>query len=157
MEAFTYHLMWVAAAIYSAELAPEGLKATMIGAVGGLHYGVGRASGSMIGGTMMALIGPRLAFRFLGIGAGVTAVFYTSYYYCFLRKSKPVVSISETPAETPTEAIAEKSTRKASIDCKATFTTGTPEIVKIDVTQLQISSGEESIEIGETKSDTTDR
>lgn len=56
MEVFTYHLMWVAAITYSAELAPEGnqllesfvyyltmlitgLRATMIGCVGSLHYG----------------------------------------------------------------------------------------------------------------------
>lgn len=155
MEAFTYHLMWVAAAIYSAELAPEGLRATMIGAVGGLHYGIGRASGSMIGGTMMALIGGRLAFRFLGIGAGVAAVFYTIYYYGYLRKSKPVVSISETPEET----LAEKTTRKASIDCKATFTSGTPDTVKVQVyvVPLQVNSGEESVEIDEIKPETSVR
>lgn len=42
MEAFTYHLMWVAAATYGAELAPQGLLATIQGCVGGFHYGVGK-------------------------------------------------------------------------------------------------------------------
>lgn len=42
MEAFTYHLMWVAAATYGAELAPAGLLATIQGCVGGFHYGVGK-------------------------------------------------------------------------------------------------------------------
>lgn len=89
MEVFTYHLMWVAAITYSAELAPEGLRATMIGCVGSLHYGIGRASGSMIGGTLMAVFNARLAFRYLGIVAGVSTILYTICYYAYLRKYDP--------------------------------------------------------------------
>ena len=165
MEVFTYHLMWVAAAIYSAELAPEGLRATMIGAVGSLHYGskchfyfsnvcpninfahffsVGRASGSMIGGSMMALIGARLAFRYLGIGAAVTAVFYSIYYYGYFRKTKPA---STSVTEVVEKTAAKKSTQQngASVDCKVTLTNGTPDTVKVEAAQvMQIYSVEEN-------------
>ncbi|KAH9393498.1 hypothetical protein TYRP_021633 [Tyrophagus putrescentiae] len=144
MEVFTYHLMWVAAAIYSAELAPEGLRATMIGAVGSLHYGIGRASGSMIGGSMMALIGARLAFRYLGIGAAVTAVFYSIYYYGYFRKTKPA---STSVTEVVEKTAAKKSTQQngASVDCKVTLTNGTPDTVKVEAAQvMQIYSVEEN-------------
>ncbi|CAG2163443.1 unnamed protein product [Oppiella nova] len=88
MEAFTYHLMWCAAATYSQKLAPEGLTATMLGIVGGLHYGVGRAAGSMFGGSLMAIFNARIAFRIMGIIAGVVALVYTLIYYIFLRKDE---------------------------------------------------------------------
>ncbi|XP_054708258.1 major facilitator superfamily domain-containing protein 6-like [Uloborus diversus] len=86
MEAFTYHLMWVAAATYGAELAPQGLLATIQGCVGGLHYGVGRGSGSFAGGTLMSHFGARLAFRVMGIAAGVMLFVYGLVYYGWLRK-----------------------------------------------------------------------
>ena len=86
MEAFTAHLMWVAAATYSAKLAPKGLMATVQSVVGGLHYGVGRGAGSMVGGSLMAVFGARLAFRVIGIFAGITALVYFILYYGFLRK-----------------------------------------------------------------------
>ncbi|KFM77533.1 Major facilitator superfamily domain-containing protein 6, partial [Stegodyphus mimosarum] len=86
MEAFTYHLMWVAAATYGAELAPQGLLATIQGCVGGFHYGVGRGSGSFAGGTMMSQFGARLAFRVMGISAGAMLIVYAVVYYGYLRK-----------------------------------------------------------------------
>lgn len=39
MEVFTCHLMWIAASMYSSQLAPEGLRATVLGVIGSLHYG----------------------------------------------------------------------------------------------------------------------
>nr|XP_015930368.2 major facilitator superfamily domain-containing protein 6 isoform X1 [Parasteatoda tepidariorum] len=86
MEAFTYHLMWVAAATYGAELAPRGLLATIQGCVGGFHYGVGRGSGSFAGGTMMSKFGARLAFRVMGIASGAMFIAYGVFYYGWLRK-----------------------------------------------------------------------
>ncbi len=41
MEAFTYHLMWVAAATYVTILSPPSLLATMTGIMGALHFSVG--------------------------------------------------------------------------------------------------------------------
>ncbi|GFT58823.1 MFS_1_like domain-containing protein [Nephila pilipes] len=88
MEAFTYHLMWVAAATYGAELAPAGLLATIQGCVGGFHYGVGRGSGSFAGGTMMSQFGARLAFRVMGIAAGAMLIVYGVVYYAWIRKTE---------------------------------------------------------------------
>ncbi|GBN29187.1 hypothetical protein AVEN_232828-1 [Araneus ventricosus] len=88
MEAFTYHLMWVAAATYGAELAPVGLLATIQGCVGGFHYGVGRGSGSFAGGTMMSQFGARLAFRVMGLASGAMLIVYGVIYYAWLRKKE---------------------------------------------------------------------
>lgn len=76
---------------------------------------------------MMALIGPRLAFRYLGIGAAVTAALYSIYFYGYFRKTKPV-SLPQT---------AERSTQNSSsVDCKATPANGTLDTVKVDRAQV---------------------
>jgi MFS family permease len=62
--------------------------ATMIGIVGGLHYGVGRAAGSMVGGALMSIFNARIAFRIFGILAGVVAVIYAAIYYIFIRRGE---------------------------------------------------------------------
>ncbi|CAG2102740.1 unnamed protein product [Medioppia subpectinata] len=103
MEAFTYHLMWCAAATYAQKLDPEGLTATMVGVVGGLHYGVGRAAGSMIGGSLMAIFNARIAFRIMGYVAGVVAVVYSLIYYLYLRKEEKRVLNKKVVIKTDSE------------------------------------------------------
>ena len=49
---------------------------------------VGRAAGSMVGGSLMAIYNARIAFRIMGICAGVVAVAYALLYYLFLRKDE---------------------------------------------------------------------
>lgn len=67
----------------------------------------------MVGGSMMAFLGARLAFRYLGIVAGISAVLYTVIYYGFLRKPK-----SANPVKTKTEEESATETRCVSVDCK---------------------------------------
>ncbi|XP_067141782.1 major facilitator superfamily domain-containing protein 6-like [Centruroides vittatus] len=86
MEAFTYHTMWVAAATYSAKLCPRSLLGTMQGFVSGIHYGVGRGSGSFIGGNIMSNYGGRIAFRAMGVISGGFCVIYALIHYGVVRK-----------------------------------------------------------------------
>src|SRR5687768_8321991 len=60
----------------------------MQGIVGGLHFGVGRAAGSMIGGSFMSVFGARIAFRIMGISAGIAAVIYFVIYVVFIRRDE---------------------------------------------------------------------
>lgn len=55
---------------------------------------VGRAAGSMFGGSLMAVFNARIAFRIMGICAGVVAIAYASLYYLFLRKEE-IKALSE--------------------------------------------------------------
>lgn len=54
MEAFSCHLMWVAAATYCSVLAPKNLLATLIGVLGMAHYSLGKGSGSFAGGFLIS-------------------------------------------------------------------------------------------------------
>lgn len=47
---------------------------------------LGRGSGSFAGGTMMSQFGARLAFRVMGIAAGVMFIVYGAVYYGYLRR-----------------------------------------------------------------------
>lgn len=86
MEAFTYHTMWVAAATYSAKLCPKSLLGTMQGFVSGIHYGVGRGSGSFIGGNIMSNYGGRIAFRSMGVISGGFCIIYAGVHYGIVRR-----------------------------------------------------------------------
>jgi len=85
MEIFTLHVMWVAVVKYGRMLAPKALIATMLGAIGGTHYGVGRGSGSLIGGLMMGSFGARDTFRYMGIAAATAGIIYISVEKIFFR------------------------------------------------------------------------
>ncbi|XP_035226347.1 major facilitator superfamily domain-containing protein 6-like isoform X2 [Stegodyphus dumicola] len=57
MEIFTYHLLWVTAVTYAAHISPPGLLATIQGFLDSLHFGVGQGSGSLIGGSLISILG----------------------------------------------------------------------------------------------------
>ncbi|XP_035704713.1 major facilitator superfamily domain-containing protein 6-A isoform X2 [Folsomia candida] len=86
MEAFTYHLMWIAAATYCSDLAPKGLLATLTGVMGSLHYGLGKGNGAFIGGYLIGAVGTRLSFRWFGLFAGAVGLIYFIINLLWLEK-----------------------------------------------------------------------
>ncbi|KAJ0182735.1 hypothetical protein K1T71_002104 [Dendrolimus kikuchii] len=85
MESLSVHLMWVAAATYCAMLAPKSLLATLIGVLGMAHFSLGRGSGSFGGGLLIASLGTREAFRYMGLIAFLGGVLYGILHYFWLR------------------------------------------------------------------------
>ncbi|CAH0724604.1 unnamed protein product, partial [Brenthis ino] len=85
MESLSVHLMWVAAATYCAMLAPKSLLATLIGVLGMAHFSLGRGSGSFGGGLLIASLGTREAFRYMGLIAFLGGVLYGLLHYFWLR------------------------------------------------------------------------
>lgn len=81
----TYHLFWVAVIVHSHNIAPEGLKATIIATAGGVHYCLGKSAGGFFGGQIMGSFGGRIAFRIIASVCLITAVFYAIYLY--IRKT----------------------------------------------------------------------
>lgn len=73
-EAISCYFMWVVATTYCAVLAPNGLVATLIGVAGMVHFCLGKGIGAFAGGFLIARVGLRMAFRYVGyfaIGCGV--------------------------------------------------------------------------------------
>ncbi|XP_054714263.1 uncharacterized protein LOC129223906 [Uloborus diversus] len=77
----TYHLLWVAVILYSHSIAPEGMTATVIATAGGIHFSVGKGTGSLIGGTIMSAFGGRIAFRVIAMMCLIFAAMYAIYLY----------------------------------------------------------------------------
>ncbi|XP_022114941.1 uncharacterized protein LOC110993123 [Pieris rapae] len=100
MESLSVHLMWVAAATYCAMLAPKSLLATLIGVLGMAHFSLGRGSGSFGGGLLIASLGTREAFRYMGLIAFLGGVLYGLLHYFWLRninmKAMPEISEPDT-------------------------------------------------------------
>lgn len=94
MEALSCHLMWVAAATYTALLAPKNLLATLIGVLGMAHFSLGRGSGSFVGGFLIAEVGTREAFRYMGLCAVVGGICYGLLHLFWLRKFDGNVNIT---------------------------------------------------------------
>ncbi|CAH2102877.1 unnamed protein product [Euphydryas editha] len=101
MESLSVHLMWVAAATYCAMLAPKSLLATLIGVLGMAHFSLGRGSGSFGGGLLIASLGTREAFRYMGLIAFLGGVLYGILHYFWLRKinMKAIHSVSDNDTE----------------------------------------------------------
>lgn len=86
LEIFTYQIMWVAAATYCPILAPKGLLATMTGLAGATHYSLGRGLGSLLGGYLIANMGPQETFKVFGYVTLISGVAYFFIHFLYIRK-----------------------------------------------------------------------
>lgn len=57
LHGLTFAALWSACCYNAAALAPEGLKASMQGVVGGVHWGLGVGTGATVGGLLFASYG----------------------------------------------------------------------------------------------------
>ncbi|KAK4306271.1 hypothetical protein Pmani_021893 [Petrolisthes manimaculis] len=77
LECFTVSLLGTAAVLYTDVLATPNTIATLQGMAMGIHHGIGRAIGSLVGGFLIAPIGIRATFR---LAAGVSAITCIIYF-----------------------------------------------------------------------------
>ncbi|XP_058118432.1 major facilitator superfamily domain-containing protein 6-like [Anopheles ziemanni] len=105
-EAISCYFMWVVATTYCAVLAPTSMVATLIGVAGMVHFCLGKGIGSFIGGFLIARVGLKLAFRYVGYTAACCGVLYKLVHLLWLHKYD---------RERPTKAVVELVRRRASI------------------------------------------
>lgn len=106
LEVFTNTLFRVASIRYIGEIAPKGLLATLNGLVGGLHYGLGKGMGSLLGGAIIASTGSTaFAFRLFGIASAIFGVLYVVYEYCLRRYCKSATTQEPKNMDEPTEKV----------------------------------------------------
>ncbi|ETN64833.1 hypothetical protein AND_003414 [Anopheles darlingi] len=85
-EAISCYFMWVVATTYCAVLAPNGLVATLIGVAGMVHFCLGKGIGAFVGGFLIARVGLRMAFRYVGYFAIGCGVLYKLVHLVWLRR-----------------------------------------------------------------------
>ena len=57
LHGLTFAALWSACCNYAAAVAPPGLKASVQGVVGGVHWGLGVGTGATVGGLSFGLVG----------------------------------------------------------------------------------------------------
>ena len=72
----TFAAMWSAGVSLADELAPEGLGATAQGIFSGVVFGVGAATGALLGGLLFESVGPERTFQTGGTIVLVGLIFY---------------------------------------------------------------------------------
>ena len=86
LELFTIQLMKIATVQYIGINAPKGLLATLNGIAGGVHYGMGKGCGSLVGGYLISVTGnTALVYRYFGVFAAVCGLIYFIYEFLLVR------------------------------------------------------------------------
>ncbi len=66
LHGFTFPALWIAAATYASENAPEGLSATAQGLLGSVLLGFGASTGGLLGGVLLERLGVQGMFGAIG-------------------------------------------------------------------------------------------
>lgn len=86
----TSSLSFTAAVTYAAKLSTTSTDSSIQGLLGGVYYGVGRGSGSLIGGYLMKSFGTRPTYRIFAVVSLVTGFVYFLFNALYLKKRPQV-------------------------------------------------------------------
>ncbi|XP_066601074.1 uncharacterized protein [Prorops nasuta] len=90
LESVTSSLSFTAAVTYAAKLSTTTTDSSIQGLIGGLYYGVGKGSGSLIGGYLMKAFGTRPTYQIFAVVCLVTGFLYYFFNVGYLRKRPQV-------------------------------------------------------------------
>ncbi|XP_066300436.1 major facilitator superfamily domain-containing protein 6-like isoform X1 [Branchiostoma lanceolatum] len=76
LHGITFGAMFSASVTYASLIAPAGMETTMQGIVGAVHFGVGFASGALIGGAIFHVFGGVVLFRVYAVVCLVSCILY---------------------------------------------------------------------------------
>ena len=90
LEAVSVSFMWIVATTYCTVLAPPDIVTTLIGTSVMIHFGVGKGTGTFLGGLLISRFELKHAFRIVGVCAFLLGVIYRIsnwiYYKHFSRQ-----------------------------------------------------------------------
>ncbi|XP_053619489.1 uncharacterized protein LOC128680397 [Plodia interpunctella] len=102
LESVTSSLSFTAAVTYAAQLSSTSTDTSVQGLLGGLYYGVGKGSGSLIGGYLMKFFGDRPTYQIFAGATFITGCIYFLFNKFYLRK-RVTRGDSDTCKKKPTE------------------------------------------------------
>ena len=76
LQGVTHAAVWAACTSYMGRIAPPGYATSAQGVLQGLHHGLGRGCGAVVGGLLIHVLGTDLTFRFYGIACLVVLVVF---------------------------------------------------------------------------------
>ncbi|XP_003695686.1 uncharacterized protein LOC100872700 isoform X1 [Apis florea] len=90
LESVTLSLSFTAAVTYAAKLSTTTTDSSIQGLLGGVYYGVGKGSGSLIGGYLMKAFGTRPTYRIFAVVTLITGIMYYIFNVAYLKKRPQV-------------------------------------------------------------------
>ncbi|XP_050598666.1 uncharacterized protein LOC126926383 [Bombus affinis] len=90
LESVTLSLSFTAAVTYAAKLSTTTTDSSIQGLLGGVYYGVGKGSGSLIGGYLMKAFGTRPTYRIFAMITLITGIMYYIFNVAYLKKQPQV-------------------------------------------------------------------
>ncbi|XP_032677728.1 major facilitator superfamily domain-containing protein 6 [Odontomachus brunneus] len=90
LESVTSSLSFTAAVTYAAKLSTTSTDSSIQGLLGGVYYGVGKGSGSLIGGYLMKAFGTRPTYQIFAVITLVTGIIYFIFNVAYLKKRPQV-------------------------------------------------------------------
>lgn len=86
LESVTTSLSFTAAVTYAAKLSTTSTDSSIQGLLGGVYYGVGKGSGSLIGGYLMKAFGTRPTYQIFAVVTLLTGIVYFIFNATYLKK-----------------------------------------------------------------------
>ncbi|XP_011146297.1 uncharacterized protein LOC105187278 [Harpegnathos saltator] len=86
LESVTASLSFTAAVTYAAKLSTTSTDSSIQGLLGGVYYGVGKGSGSLIGGYLMKAFGTRPTYQIFAVVTLLTGVMYLAFNLTYLKR-----------------------------------------------------------------------
>ncbi|XP_024869158.1 uncharacterized protein LOC112452926 [Temnothorax curvispinosus] len=121
LESVTTSLSFTAAVTYAAKLSTTSTDSSIQGLLGGVYYGVGKGSGSLIGGYLMKYFGTRPTYRIFAVVTLVTGIIYFIFNMTYLKKRSQLEGndiVKRKPKKINEQDSPEKHTTDISLDEK---------------------------------------
>ncbi|XP_077263889.1 uncharacterized protein LOC143898355 [Temnothorax americanus] len=121
LESVTTSLSFTAAVTYAAKLSTTSTDSSIQGLLGGIYYGVGKGSGSLIGGYLIKYFGTRPTYRIFAVVTLVTGIIYFIFNMTYLRKRSQLEGndiVKRKPKKINEQDSPEKHTTDISLDEK---------------------------------------
>ncbi|XP_030027566.2 uncharacterized protein LOC115445436 [Manduca sexta] len=121
LESVTSSLSFTAAVTYAARLSSTTTDTSVQGLLGGLYYGVGKGSGSLIGGYLMKFFGTRPTYQMFAGATFITGCIYYLFNKFYIRKrstgdDSSICKIKQAPADVESRDTDKENDKKTSTD-----------------------------------------
>lgn len=146
LESVTSSLSFTAAVTYAAKLSSTTTDTSVQGLLGGIYYGVGKGSGSLIGGYLMKFFGTRPTYQMFAGATLVTGCIYYLFNKFYLRK-KAICDNSDISKKIPTVDIESRETShdKPSLNTDVTSKTESTKLECLPIEPIGFSQREKIV------------
>ncbi|KAG5317627.1 MFSD6 protein, partial [Pseudoatta argentina] len=122
LESVTTSLSFTAAVTYAAKLSTTSTDSSIQGLLGGVYYGVGKGSGSLIGGYLMKFFGTRPTYQIFAVVTLLTGIIYFIFNVTYLKNRSQLEGndiVKKKPKNIDEQDNPEKHTNDISLDEKS--------------------------------------